>query len=68
MTALTKYRIRCLYLATKFYCLDRSVCVLIKTEKLSFLEMLWRELCLWRYVKKVVSRFHSWINVMMSSN
>jgi len=44
MTTLAEYGTRCFYENTNFYCPDRSVCILIKTEKFSFSEMLRREL------------------------
>jgi len=45
MTTRIEYGTRCLYEDTNFFlCPDRSVCILIKTEKFSFSEMLPREL------------------------
>jgi len=44
MTTLVEYVTRCFYQNNNFYCPDRSVCILIKTEKVLFSEMLRREL------------------------
>jgi len=44
MTTLAEFGTRCLYENTNFYCPDRSVCILTKTEKFSVSEMLRREL------------------------
>ena len=46
-------------------CPDGSICILIKTEKLSFSEMLRRELYLWPFAKKL---YHGWISTMTPSN
>jgi len=44
MATLVEYGTRCFYENTNFYCADRSVSILIKTENFSFSEILRREL------------------------
>ena len=55
MTALLEHGTRCLYYnrLLLLLCPDRSVCILIETEKFSFSKMLRKELYLWPFAKKL---------------